>query len=130
MTTEDTPMTPAAPVVDERQKALDRYKERLLKHRCVQRRGGVPSWADLAVHACVPAPAGPPPRVPQAPTRLARPLSPQRRAARGGPARRPPGPTPDLRMPGRSGATVLRLRAPRSKLDWPSLRELRSAAFF
>jgi len=33
MTTEDTPMTPAAPVVDERQKALDRYKERLLKHR-------------------------------------------------------------------------------------------------
>ena len=57
-------MTPAAPVVDERQKALDRYKERLLKHRCVQRRGGVPSWADLAVHACVPAPAGPPPRVP------------------------------------------------------------------
>mmetsp|Transcript_60543 Transcript_60543/g.98101 ORF Transcript_60543/g.98101 Transcript_60543/m.98101 type:complete len:404 (+) Transcript_60543:73-1284(+) len=34
MTTEgDTPMTPAAPVVDERQKALDKYKERLLKHR-------------------------------------------------------------------------------------------------
>ena len=35
MTSEDTPMTPAAPVVDERQKALDKYKERLLKHRCV-----------------------------------------------------------------------------------------------
>jgi hypothetical protein len=33
MTSEDTPMTPAAPVVDERQKALDKYKERLLKHR-------------------------------------------------------------------------------------------------
>lgn len=32
MTSEDTPMTPAAPVVDERQ-ALDKYKERLLKHR-------------------------------------------------------------------------------------------------
>ena len=33
MTSEDTPMTPAAPVVDERQKALDKYKEKLLKHR-------------------------------------------------------------------------------------------------
>ena len=33
MTTEDTPMTPVAPVVDERKKALDKYKERLLKHR-------------------------------------------------------------------------------------------------
>ena len=36
MTSEDTPMTPAAPVVDERQKALDKYKERLLKHRFVE----------------------------------------------------------------------------------------------
>ena len=36
MTSEDTPMTPAAPVVDERQKALDKYKERLLKHRCAR----------------------------------------------------------------------------------------------
>ncbi len=33
MTSEDAPMTPAAPVVDERQKALDKYKEKLLKHR-------------------------------------------------------------------------------------------------
>ena len=129
MTTEDTPMTPAAPVVDERQKALDRYKERLLKHRCVQRRGGCPRGQ---IWRCTPACRRRPGRrrACLAPTRLARPRSPQRRAARGGPARRPLGPTPDLRMPGRSGATVLRLRAPRSKLDWPSLRELRSAAFF
>ena len=40
MTTEgDTPMTPAAPVVDERQKALDKYTERLLEHRCL-----LPRW--------------------------------------------------------------------------------------
>jgi hypothetical protein len=34
MTSEDTPMTPAAPAEDHRKKALDKYKDRLLKHRC------------------------------------------------------------------------------------------------
>ncbi len=46
-------MTPAAPVIDERQKALDKYKERLLKHRCVRRRRGA-APACLALHAPVP----------------------------------------------------------------------------
>jgi hypothetical protein len=53
MTTEDTPMTPAAPVIDERQKALDKYKDRLLKHRCVRRRRGAAPTC-LALHAPVP----------------------------------------------------------------------------
>jgi hypothetical protein len=46
-----TPPTP--PLIDERQKALDKYKDRLLKHRCVRRRRGA-APACLALHAPVP----------------------------------------------------------------------------